>query len=410
MRADARTGAAGASPCALRAVGIVTALGHGVEQTWPRLLAGDQSRFTRRTDFVPGRTLLVGEAPLPLPSLPEPLRRFDCRNNRLSLAAVRQIEKTIRTVVEQVGAERVAVVMGSSTSGVAAAEQAIAHRARTGVLPDGFDYVQFELGGVAEFLARYLDVSGPAYTLSTACSSGAKAVASARSLLALGLCDAVVTGGVDSLCRLTANGFSALAAVAHDVCNPFSLNRRGLTLGEGAAVFLMTKDPGGIQVVGVGEASDAHHMSAPDPDGAGAEAAMRKALADARALPASISYLNLHGTGTPLNDAMESQAVHRVFVGALPCSSTKPLVGHTLGASGAIELAFCWMMLSRLGNGLLPLLPHCWDGVEDPGLPRLRFTRPGERARLDGRALVMSNSFGFGGNNCTIVLGLDQPW
>jgi 3-oxoacyl-[acyl-carrier-protein] synthase-1 len=393
----------------MQAMGIVTALGHGVEHTWPRLVAGDQSAFTRRADLVPRRTLLVGEAPLPLPPLPEKLRRFECRNNRLSLAAVTQIERTIRAVIDRVGAERVAVVMGSSTSGVAAAEHAIAERARTGLLPETFDYVQYEHGGVAEFLARYLDVSGPAYTLSTACSSGAKAVASARSLLALGFCDAVVTGGVDSLCRLTANGFSALAAVADDVCNPFSLNRRGLTLGEGAAVFLMTQDSGGIQVVGVGEAGDAHHISAPDPDGAGAEAAMRQALADAGALPESIAYLNLHGTGTPLNDAMESQAVHRVFAGSLPCSSTKPLVGHTLGACGAIELAFCWMMLSHCRDGLLPLLPHCWDRMEDPALPRLRFARAGERVSLDGRALVMSNSFGFGGNNCSLVLGLDPP-
>jgi 3-oxoacyl-[acyl-carrier-protein] synthase-1 len=188
-----------------------------------------------------------------------------------------------------------------------------------------------------------------------------------------------------------------------------SRNRAGLTLGEGAALFLLTREPGGIQLLGVGESSDAHHMSAPDPGGRGAEACMRGALEDARARPEEIAYLNLHGTGTPLNDAVEGAALMRVFGRPIPCSSTKPLVGHTLGASGALEAGFLWLMLSRRRGQQLRLPPHCWDGQADPDLPHLHLAERGATVEPDGRALLMSNSFGFGGSNCTLVLGDEAP-
>jgi 3-oxoacyl-[acyl-carrier-protein] synthase-1 len=395
--------------CALRAVGLVSALGVGVEDTWLRLVASDQSRLTLQEDLIPGRRLLVGAVRDLLPALPEPLRRYRCRNNELAFAALRQIEQPLRETIALHGPERVGVVMGTSTSGIAAAEAAVAHAIRTGVLPSEFDGVQLEPGGLAEFVSVWCGVRGPVYTISTACSSGAKAVASARALLALGACDAVIAGGADSLCRLTANGFHALQAIASGPTNPFSVNRQGLTLGEGAAVFLMTREQAGIQLVGAGEAGDAFHMSAPDPHGLGAERAMRTALDNAGMPVESVHYLNLHGTGTPLNDAMESQAVHRVFGSVLPCSSTKPLVGHTLGASGALELAFCWMMLAHWRDGRLPLLPHHWDGMADPELPVLRLTRAGDGLDLAGRAVVMSNSFGFGGNNCSLLVSAAAP-
>jgi 3-oxoacyl-[acyl-carrier-protein] synthase-1 len=394
--------------CTLRAAGVVSALGHGIDETWPRLVAADQGALTSRDDLVPGRRLIVGEVREPLPCIPEQLSRYACRNNQLALSAIRQIEPEVRATLEAVGPKRVAVVMGTSTSGMEAAEQAIACRARTGALSVGFDFVQLEHGGLAAFVAVCTGARGPAYTLSTACSSGAKAVASARALLALGLCDAAVAGGADSLCKLTANGFHALQAIADGPSNPFSLNRQGLTLGEGAAVFLLTRDADGIQVVGAGEAVDAFHMSAPEPEGAGAEAAMRAALDDAGVSAEAVNYLNLHGTGTPLNDSMESRAVHRVFGSRLPCSSTKPLTGHALGASGAVELAFCWMMLARWRDGVLALLPHQWDGVADPALPPLRFVGTGEHLAATTGVLVMSNSFGFGGNNTALLLGVES--
>jgi 3-oxoacyl-[acyl-carrier-protein] synthase-1 len=298
----------------------------------------------------------------------------------------------------------VGVVMGTSTSGVSDAEDALRHQRDHGGLAPSFDYAQLEFGGLAAFVAAWLGATGPAWTLSTACSSGARALASARSLLALGLCDAVVAGAADTLCGLTTNGFAALQAICEGVTNPCSKNRSGLTLGEGAAVFLLTREPGGVQVVGVGESSEAHHMSAPEPTGAGAEVAMRAALDDAGLAPEAIAYLNLHGTGTAQNDAMECLAVERVFGSALPVSSTKPLVGHTLGAAGAMEAAFCALVLEHPEEGALVLPPHAWDGVRDPELAEVHLVRPGERVPVTGRARVMTNSFGFGGNNCTLVL------
>lgn len=391
-------------PCRLAALGVVNALGRGVDEIAPRLWAGDLTRLKARDDLVPERTLLVGEVHGALPGVPSTLRRFACRNNALSLAALETIGAPLGGALRKVGAERVAVVMGTSTSGVADAERAIRHRLETSALAPEFDYAQLEFGGAARFVAEWLGAKGPAFTLSTACSSGARALASARSLLALGLCDAVVAGATDSLCGLTANGFSALQAVTDGHSNPCSRNRRGLSLGEGSAVFLVTREAGGIQLVGVGESSEAHHMSAPEPEGRGAEDAMREALRDADLAPEALAYANLHGTGTPLNDAMECAAVERVLGSGVPCSSTKPLVGHTLGAAGAMEAAFGWMTLAAREGSSLPLPPHSWDGERDPELPELRLVAKGERAAAGERPAVLTNSFGFGGNNCTLVL------
>jgi len=391
--------------CSLAALGLVNALGSGADEVWPRLLAGEPSHLVDRDDLVPGRRLRVGAVDTPLPSIPGRLAAYACRNNAMALAALRQIEEPVRDVLRACGASRVGVVMGTSTSGVSDAEDAIHHQLEHGGLAPAFDYAQLEFGGLASFVAEYLGAGGPAYTLSTACSSGARALASARSLLALGVCDAVVAGAADTLCGLTTNGFAALQAVCDGVSNPCSRNRAGLTLGEGAAVFLVRSAAEGVQLLGVGESSEAHHMSAPEPTGAGAEAAMRGALADAGLAPEAIAYLNLHGTGTPLNDRMECLAVERVFGTRLPVSSTKPLVGHTLGAAGVMEAAFCWLALDRGTEGILSLPPHWWDGERDPELPPVRLVAKGENLAVREPPRVMTNSFGFGGNNCTLVLG-----
>jgi len=385
---------------------MVNALGRTPDEIWPRLLAADRSGFHTRDDIVPGRSLWLAEVEGRLPRIPQRLRRFDCRNNALTAAALEQIESRISDVVCAVGAERVGVVMGTSTSGVSDAEAAIRHRVRTQQLTESFDYDQLELGGTASFVAELLGLGGPAYTISTACSSGARALASARSLISIGLCDAVVAGATDSICGLTTNGFSALQAISDEVTNPCSANRRGLTLGEGSAVFLVTRGDADIRLRGVGESSEGHHMSAPDPSGEGAEKAMCGALRDADLDASDIVYLNLHGTGTTLNDAMECAAIERVFERVPPCSSTKSLVGHTLGAAGAMEAGFCWMVLERAlreppGPAHLALPPHAFDGEVDPALGALDLARAGAQAPMGA---IMSNSFGFGGNNCTLVL------
>jgi 3-oxoacyl-[acyl-carrier-protein] synthase I len=384
---------------------MVTALGSSLDAIWSRILVGDQSGLRYRGDLIPGRSLLVAEVAEDLPSCPPTLSRYACRNNALSLAAFEQIEPAVRRVMAEVGPERVAIVMGSSTSGIAAAETAMAMHLHTGLLPEAFHLVQTEFGGVAEFLARYAGIKGPSYTISTACSSGARAIESGRALLELGVCDAVVAGGTDSLCGLTAAGFSALQAVSEAPSNPFSRNRSGLNLGEGSAVFVLTRDPGGVQLLGAGVSSDAYHMSAPDPAGTGAGLAMARALTEAGVAPEDVCYVNVHGTGTVLNDAMEARVVSRLLGDRVFCSSTKPLVGHTLGASGAIELGICWLLLTRRSADTLELPPHCWDGLHDPALPNLRLVQPGTRIKAPEQIVVLSNSFGFGGNNSTLVVG-----
>jgi len=236
--------------------------------------------------------------------------------------------------------------------------------------------------------------------VSTACSSSANAFASAQRLFAAGRCDAAVVGGADSLCRLTLNGFDSLESLSPGHCNPFSANRNGLNIGEGACVFLITREPSEIRFCGIGESSDSYHVSAPDPEGRGAETAIRCALAHAAVSPTGVGYVNLHGTATPKNDAMESGVVSRLL-GAAPCSSTKSLIGHTLGAAGAQELGLCWLLLSER-NEKRRLPRHLWDGVRDRRLPDLNLVSDDERFERD---VFVSNSFAFGGSNTAIAIG-----
>lgn len=386
----------------LNDVGLVCALGRDLDAIAAALFADDGARGVADHDHVvPGRMLALGEVAgdLPLPAdTPRPLRS---RNNALLEAALAPIRDAVDAAIARHGADRVAVIVGTSTSGVGEAEAAHRLRRDRGDWPAEFHYGQQEMGSPATYLAWRLGLRGPAYVISTACSSSAKALASAARLLQAGLVDAVVAGGADSLCRFTIEGFSALGAVSSARCNPFSARRQGINIGEGAALFLVTRDPGPVRLTGWGESADAHHMSAPEPAGHGAERAIRAALARAGLAPDAIDYVNLHGTATPANDAMESAVVARVFGASTPVSSTKPLTGHTLGAAGAIEAALCWLVLARNPQRRLP--PHWWDGVADPALAALRLVAPGETAATPPRR-VLSQSFAFGGSNAALVL------
>jgi 3-oxoacyl-[acyl-carrier-protein] synthase-1 len=338
-----------------------------------------------------------------LPPIPQNLKRYACRNNRILLAALEQIESSVRRMIGQYGPDRMGLVIGTSTSGIAEGEQAISALRATGQLPTTYNYKQQELGGAAEFLSNYLEIQGPAYTVSTSCSSSANALASARRLLRLGICDAVLVGGGDALCLTTLQGFSALGAVSNTRCNPFSKNRDGTVIGEGAALFLMSKEPAPIALLGVGTSSDAYHISAPRPDGVGAYTAMKAALLDAGLAPNQVDYINLHGTATRQNDAMESLAVEQLFGNGTPCGSSKPATGHCLGAAGAIEAGLCWLLLSSLNQeNYLP--PHLWDGEIDPEIARLGFVLL-ENHGLKPLQCCLSNSFAFGGNNVSLVIG-----
>ncbi|MCC7121848.1 MAG: beta-ketoacyl-[acyl-carrier-protein] synthase family protein [Gammaproteobacteria bacterium] len=384
----------------INAVGVINALGAGCETVRAALLRGDTAGLQPEAGWAIEGTARVGRVRSPLPGVPPPLREHDCRNNRLLLAALAQIRADVDRVIARYGRHRIGIVLGTSTSGIAEGEAAIGAQLRDGALPAHFDYVQQEIGAVAPFLARHLDIDGPAYTVSTACTSSAKALVSARLLLRANICDAVVAGGVDTLCRLTVNGFGALESTSPELSNPMSRNRRGINIGEGAALFLISREQGTVELLGAGESSDAHHVSAPDPSGEGAELAIRAALADAGLAAADIAYVNLHATATPKNDAMESHVMARVFPEGVACSGTKPLTGHALGAAGATEAALCWLAIA--GDGRLP--PHVWDGEADPALPRLNLTAPGDCFAPDRTRICMSNSFAFGGSNVSLVL------
>jgi len=381
--------------CYLQAVGIISPLGEGLEATRRALFAGDTSGMKVESGWLPNAAACVGKVEAELAPLPAQLAEHDCRNNRLLAAAAAQIRPAIEAALSRHGARRVAIVIGTSTSGIASGEDAMAAKINEGAFPRGFSYKQQEIGATAPLAARLLGARGPAYTVSTACTSGAKALLAARRLIELNLCDAAIAGGVDTLCRLTVGGFASLESTSPQRCNPLSKNRNGINIGEGAALFVLGREAAAVALAGGGESSDAHHLSAPDPEGTGAEAAMRAALADAGAKPGDIGYVNLHATATRKNDEMESRVMARVFPPGTPVSGTKPLTGHALGAAGALEAAFCWLALT---DRRLP--PHVWDGEPDPALPALRVVAPGER--LSSR-LVMSNSFAFGGSNASLI-------
>ncbi|MFY0731745.1 beta-ketoacyl-[acyl-carrier-protein] synthase family protein [Pseudomonas sp. NFX15] len=394
----------------LNALGVVCALGRGKQAVAHNLFAGDCSGMRDTAGWVPECSLPVGAVQGDLAAIPAALADQHSRNNQLLLEAALQIQPQIEAAIQAYGRDRIGIVLGTSTSGIDEASQGLVHYIREQQFPAQYDYQQQELGAPANFLAQWLQTSGPAYVISTACTSSARALMSAQRLLDLGVCDAVLCGGVDTLCKLTLNGFHALEAVSGQRCNPFSVNRNGINIGEAAVLFLMTKTPGSgqtIALLGSGASSDAHHISAPEPSGRGALQAMRKALGRAQLQPQQIAYLNLHGTATQHNDAMESHAVATLFPAGVPCSSTKPMTGHTLGAAGALEAAFCWLSLSADNTGhALP--PHIWDGQPDPQLPALNWVTPTTRLASIAPRYLMSNSFAFGGNNVSLIIG-DAP-
>lgn len=381
----------------LHQVAALCALGNSLSEITANLFSASQSPLRSSEAFTPGRPLPLGFVDGDLPVIAD--AQQNTRNNQLLLAALEQLQPAIDQLKHRFSPSRIGVIIGSSTSGIREGELAVQEHADTGKLPENFDYSMQEIGAPALFVKQQLQLGGPAWTISTACTSGAKALASAQRLIDLGVCDTVIAGGADTLCRLTVEGFSALSAMSSELCLPFSANRQGINIGEGAALFIVSREPAAIALRGYGESSDAHHISAPHPDGLGAIAAMEKALHMAQLTPAEVDYLNLHGTATEQNDSMEARAVHQVFGEAIACGSTKALTGHTLGAAGALEAAFCWLSLQR-DDGQLPV--HLWDQHYDPELPAL--TQLASRTSSQPLRIAMSNSFAFGGNNIALLM------
>ena len=383
----------------LNQVGIVCNLGAGVEEVARNLFStGNPVQYLQQSaSYSTGRTLPVGEISTPLADVS--IAEEDSRNNRILTTALTPLRSQIEDLKKSYGEDRIGVVIGTSTSGIAEGEFALAAYKEEHEWPSNYNYRTQEISAPSRYVSRWLGLRGPAFSVSSACTSGSKALASAARLIRLGVCDAVIAGGVDSLCKMTIEGFSSLGVTTDKTCNPFSANRDGINIGEGAGVFIMSKEPSDVVLAGWGETSDAYHVSSPDPEGLGAAMAMKKALQCAELEPEAIDYLNFHGTGTLQNDAMEARASHRIFGSDIACGSTKPLTGHTLAAAGAIEAIFCWLALQR-DDGLLP--PHRWDGQYDKALPILnKIAAPCVQGQLKA---TISNSFAFGGNNASLIL------
>jgi 3-oxoacyl-[acyl-carrier-protein] synthase-1 len=389
---------------ALSRFGLVTGLGSGRDATLAALRQGRSALAPCRFEPSPSPTY-VAEVPglaaaLPLGGEGAP---FDCRNHRLAAMALAAdgFGEAVAEARERYGAERIGVFVGTSTAGLLQTEMAYRRRdAATGALPADFDYARthntYSLG---DFVRTVLGLEGPGFVVSTACATTAKVFGHAARMIAAGVCDAAVVGGADTLCGTTLYGFRSLDVMSEEPCRPFDAERRGISLGEAAGFALLERPQPGrdeVLLLGVGESSDAYHMSSPHPEGTGARLAMERALRAAVLTPAAIDYVNLHGTATVVGDAAEDRAVSGLFGRNTPCSSTKGYTGHTLGASGIVEALF-----SALGilEGLIFGSPH--TRLVDPGFGS-RYALETAAARVDR---VISNSFGFGGANCSLLLG-----
>jgi 3-oxoacyl-[acyl-carrier-protein] synthase-1 len=395
----------GIFPLAFSDFSLVTCLGAGREPTVAALLQGRSGLAPCRFGDLPFATYAGEVEGLDAHPLQGKVSGFDCRNNRLAARALMQdgFSVSVAAAEQKYGAERIGVFVGTSTSGLLQTETAYRNIDRLRrTLPADFDYARtHNTYSLADFVRSRLGLKGPAFVVSTACAATSKVFANAARMIATGVCDAAIVGGADTLCATTLFGFHSLGVMAEEPCRPFDAARTGISIGEAAGFVLLEKpgdrhDANTVLLLGAGETSDAYHMSSPHPDGLGARLAMQQALAAAGLAPEAIDYINLHGTATPVGDASEDRAVFGLFGDGTPCSSTKGFTGHTLGASGVVEAIFGALAIQ---HGFLPGSPH--TKTLDPEF-RSQYLRQG---RAQSCRRVMSNSFGFGGVNCSLVLG-----
>lgn len=341
---------------------------------------------------------VLGALPEPAAALPRALARYDTRLARIAHTLWREIAPSALRAVQRHGASRVALVLASSTAGLETTERASAQHAATGRLPETFSFDHAHaFHALVALLRECSGASGPGYVVSTACSSGNKVFGSAARLLRAGVADAVLVGGIDSLCQITVRGFHSLGILSQQACRPFARDRDGMSIGEGGALLLLERSgEASAELLGVGECCDAHHMTQPAPDGSGALSAMRLALTAAGLEPAAIDHVNAHGTGTPLNDAAEARALAALFGCTVPVASTKGYTGHMLGAAAAIEAVFAIAAIER-GRSPASLGSDPCDAAFEIQL--------NTRAREHACRHVLSNAFAFGGSNAAVVFG-----
>lgn len=384
-------------------------IGQGLQQTLDALHQGKKALKPCDFETVDLNTLIGEVADINAVKMPAEMTDYNCRNNRLALLGLQQdgFNDAVNMAAEKYGRDRIGVFLGTSTSSIFETELAFRQLdPTTGNLPANFVYSKTQnTYSVADFTRHYFKLTGPAAVVSSACSSSAKVFSVARRMLETGLIDAAVVGGVDTLCLTTLYGFNSLGLLSTQVCRPYDTERDGISIGEAAAFALLEKAPANLQagdvlLLGIGESSDAYHMSSPHPEGLGARITMQQALQSAGLNPTDIDYINLHGTATQSNDAAEAKAVTAVFgENTPPCSSSKGATGHTLGAAGAVEAVICALALQ---HGFIPAGLN--TSKVDP-LLNLNYQLKNSNQPLKR---VMSNSFGFGGTNCSLIFGLAQ--
>lgn len=373
----------------LQDLGFVCALGRTHDEIVENARRGDTSGMFRVKPSVSGICVPFGSVDI---ETTQSMRCYD-----LLVAALKQIEPAILKLKSDYPLNRIGIVIGASNTGIHEAQQHINTALATGHLPPEFSLDEIELHSPAAFLQKNTGFAGPVYTVSTACSSSAKVFQDAQDLIDQDICDAVLVGGVDARCDFALNGFDALSALSYKHTNPMSQNRDGINLGEAAAIFIMTRGTDGIKLLGVGESSDAYHLTCPDPNGAGAISAMNMALNNADLTADKIDFINMHGTGTVANDAMESLAINSVFGDKTLCASTKPLTGHTLGAAGAVGVALSWLMLKHQF-----IVPHIFDGEYGADCAKINLATGRGTTNID---TVLCNAFAFGGSNASVIIG-----
>ena len=397
--------------------GVMSCAGNNIDELWNAVISGKQDNIKKvkacnDEEYFAAR---ISDDILKASGA-----RYDMKIMRIENAALEQIADDVEAVKSRYGADRIAVCIGSCDNGT---EFSLANHRKyfaDGVFPKDYNIEIQGADYVSTFAAEKFGLTGPAVTFATACSSSAGAIIKAAEMIKAGLVDAALVGGIDIASDTTLIGFSALEAVSSEITNPFSKNRHGITLGDGAAFFVLTKEPvvecsrsecietTSVKLLGWGESADAYHMTSPDPSGAGAEKAIRRALEASGLATSDIGYINLHGTGTKFNDSMEAKAVAAIFgEKAVPVSTTKPVTGHTLGAAAALEAAICWKALTEnSGKNNIQLPLQVWDGERDEELPALNIVDGKSEAKEGELKVCLSNSFAFGGANACLVLGL----
>jgi len=380
----------------ITAYAACSALGMTAESVLAALYAGRTG--LEASDFAAGIGTALGALPDALEPLPARLRAFDTRVARMAALLCEPLQQPLTAAVRRYGAARVGIVVASSTAGLEASERAHAAHAKAGQLPEWYRFDRSHaFHALCDVLRALSGARGPGYVVSTACSSANKVFGSAQRLLSAGVVDAVLVGGIDTLCQITVRGFHGLGILSAVPCRPFARERDGTSIGEGGALFLIERAAdAAVALRGVGECCDAHHMTQPAPDGSGASAAMRAALQDAGLSASDIDHVNAHGTGTPLNDAAEARAIESVLGCDVPVVSTKAATGHMLGAAAAIEAVFAIACIER---GQLPPSLGC-----DPRDPALRLNLV-TQARAQRCRNVISNALAFGGSNASVIFG-----